>query len=129
MSRASQMELALLNLLRNATDAMPPGGTITLRTAITEGNSIDGSQCVAVSVTDTGTGMPPVLAARATAAFFTAKPRGQGTGLGLWMVKRFATSCGGKRDIQTAHGRGTTVPLVLPRTERSAEAADGETGT
>ena len=68
-----------------------------------------------VAVTDTGTGMPPEIMEHVTTSFFTTKPQGQGTGLGLWMVKRFAAACGGKLDIETALGRGTTMRLVFPR--------------
>ena len=110
----SQLELALLNLVRNAADAMPGGGTVVIRTA---GPRMDGlgDQCtVEIAVSDTGTGMAPGITGQASDAFFTTKGR-QGTGLGLWMVQRFATEAGGKLDVETAPGRGTTVRLVLPR--------------
>jgi len=112
-----QLELALLNLVRNATDAMSGSGTITIRTA---GHRMDGlgeRQTVEVAVSDSGTGMPPEVVDQATTSFFTTKAPGQGTGLGLWMVKRFVATCGGKLDIDTAVGQGTTVKLVFPRAE------------
>jgi signal transduction histidine kinase len=123
-----QLELALLNLVRNATDAISGTGSITIRTAAHRVDGLDGQQIVEVSVSDTGTGMPPEIAERATASFFTTKQPGRGTGLGLWMVSRFAAACGGRLDIETALGKGTTVKLVFPRTEPSAlqgnDAAD-----
>ena len=71
-----------------------------------------------------GNQQPLEVAERATTSFFTTKPEGQGTGLGLWMVKRFVASCGGKLDIDTAVGRGTTVRLVFPRANTSALERD-----
>jgi signal transduction histidine kinase len=118
-----QLELALLNLVRNATDAMSDNGSIIIRTAAHQSDGLDRQQTVEVAVTDTGTGMPPEIVDRVTTSFFTTKPRGQGTGLGLWMVKRFATACGGKLDIETALGRGTTVRLVFPRAHQRARRA------
>lgn len=113
-----QLELALLNLVRNASDAMSGGGSVIIRTA---NLPIDGGEMTAeVSVSDSGIGMAPEIAQRATASFFTTKPQGEGTGLGLWMVKRFVTACGGKLDIETVEGRGTTVKLIVPRVEPAA---------
>jgi signal transduction histidine kinase len=71
--------------------------------------------CVGLSVTDTGTGMPPEVIARAFDAFFTTKPSGQGTGLGLSMIRGFVEQSGGHVDLTTEAGRGTTVMLYLPR--------------
>jgi signal transduction histidine kinase len=112
-----QFELALLNLVRNATDAMSGSGAVTIRTVAHRSNGSEGQQTVEVSVSDTGSGMPPEIVERATTSFFTTKPRGKGTGLGLWMVKRFAAASGGKLGIDTQVGRGTTVRLVFPRAE------------
>ena len=111
---AGLLDLVLLNLVRNAADAMPGGGEVVLRT---RGPRLDGlgDQLTAeVSVSDDGTGMPPDVAQRAPEAFFTTKPPGKGTGLGLWMVHRFASACGGTVKIETASGQGTTIRLVLP---------------
>ncbi len=111
---AGLLELVLLNLVRNAVDAMPDGGTVVLRT---KGPRLDGlgDQLAAeVAVVDTGTGMAPDVAGRATEAFFTTKPPGRGTGLGLWMAHQFAATHGGKVGIETAPGQGTTVRLSLP---------------
>lgn len=111
---AGQLELALLNLVRNAADAMA-GGWVVIRTAGHRVDGLGGQPTVEVAVSDTGTGMTPETARRARDAFFTTKGREQGTGLGLWMVHRFAAEAGGKVEIETAMGGGTTVRLVFPR--------------
>ena len=111
----SQLELALLNLLRNAADATAEGGLIVVRTA---GHPIDGlgdQPTVEIAVSDNGTGMTPEVIRHATERLYTTKGTGRGTGLGLWMVQRFMESCGGKLTIEAAPGRGTTVRLVFPR--------------
>lgn len=108
------LELVLLNLVRNAADAMPAGGQVVLST---KGPRLDGlgDQLAAeVAVSDTGTGMAPNVAQHATEAFFTTKSHGKGTGLGLWMAHRFVSTYGGKISIETAPGQGTTVRLSLP---------------
>jgi signal transduction histidine kinase len=119
-----QLELALLNLVRNAADATADRGSITIRTTAHQIDGTQGRQIVEISVSDTGTGMPLEVAERATTLFFTTKSEGQGTGLGLWMVKRFVASCGGKLDIDTVVGRGTTVRLVFPRADPAASGRD-----
>ena len=108
------LELVLLNLVRNAADAMPGGGTVAIRTRGPRLDGLGDRLATEVSVSDHGTGMPPAVAERAAEAFFTTKPRGKGTGLGLWMAHRFASACGGKITIETMQGRGTTVRLALP---------------
>jgi PAS domain S-box-containing protein len=110
---AGQLEMALLNLVRNAADALPEGGAITIRT---ERQGPD----VVIAVEDRGVGMPPELARRATEPFFTTKPLGKGTGLGLSMVKGFAEQSGGRLLIDSEQGRGTVMRIVLPRTEANA---------
>jgi signal transduction histidine kinase len=114
-----QLELAVLNLVRNAADATPAGGSITVRTAGHPVGGPGGQPTVEVSVSDTGTGMAPEVLGRAATAFFTTKEPGRGTGLGLWMVKRFVAAWDGRMDIQTAVGQGTTVRLVFPRADPS----------
>lgn len=111
---AGLLELVLLNLVRNATDAMPEGGQVVLRTKESRLDGLGDQLATEVSVSDTGTGMPPAVARRAAEAFFTTKPGGRGTGLGLWMAQRFADAHAGKLSIQTAPGQGTTVRLSLP---------------
>lgn len=100
---------ALINLAVNARDAMPRGGSLVIAT----GDSSAGGQVV-VSVRDEGEGMPPEVIARATEAFFTTKPPGQGTGLGLAMVDGFCRHAGGRLAIDSAPGRGTAIELHLP---------------
>jgi signal transduction histidine kinase len=106
---AAQFELALLNLVRNAADAMPHGGTLTISAA---GWALP--QFVAVTVADTGEGMGPEALQRATEPFFTTKSRGSGTGLGLSFVQHFAETAGGWLEIDSSPGRGTRITIVLP---------------
>jgi PAS domain S-box-containing protein len=105
---AGQMELALLNLVRNAADASPRGGEVIIRAR----PCADG---VEVVVIDAGAGMAEEVARRATEPFFTTKERGKGTGLGLSMVNGFAEQSGGRLEIKTTPGMGTAMRLVLPR--------------
>lgn len=124
-----QLELALMNLVFNARDAMPSGGTITIRAAnsTADQNSDDLRQgdYVVISVTDTGSGIPADLVAKVIEPFFTTKPVGKGTGLGLSTVYGFAKQSGGALRIDSVVGRGTTMRLWLPRSltdpERRAE--------
>jgi signal transduction histidine kinase len=111
---ASLLELVLLNLVRNAADAMPDGGQVVLRTKGPQLDGLGDQLAAEVAVSDTGTGMAPDVTQRAAEAFFTTKPNGKGTGLGLWMAHRFASTHDGKISIETAPGQGTTVRLALP---------------
>jgi PAS domain S-box-containing protein len=117
----AQLESALLNAAINARDAMPDGGTITLSTA----NSEQGGE-VCVAVTDTGEGMDPEVLSRAFEPFFTTKAVGKGTGLGLSQIHGFAAQTGGRAEIESAPGKGTTVSIYLPGTEKAAGAAEPE---
>jgi signal transduction histidine kinase len=114
---AGQLETALLNLAINARDAMPQAGLLTIETA----SSMLDEQYVMISVSDTGTGMPPEVAARACEPFFTTKKPGHGTGLGLSQVAGFAQQAGGQVRIASEPGKGTTVRLYLPRSGRLSE--------
>ncbi|WP_409522252.1 PAS domain S-box protein [Pseudomonas sp.] len=121
---ASQLENALLNLCINARDAMPEGGRITIETAnrwigVDAAKVLDvpTGQYLSLSVTDTGTGMPPEVLAKAFDPFFTTKPIGQGTGLGLSMIYGFAKQSGGQARIFSELGKGTTVTIYLPRSQ------------
>jgi signal transduction histidine kinase len=107
------LEQALLNLVANARDAMPTGGTITLGTAL-DRSSNGHPPSVLVSVSDTGTGMDAATRDQIFEPFFTTKPEGKGTGLGLPMVQEFATRSGGRVTVDSAVGRGTTVAVKLP---------------
>jgi len=105
----TQLTSAMLNLSINARDAMPNGGTLTLRAARV-------AEMVTLSVEDTGEGMTPGTRARALEPFFTTKPEGKGSGLGLSMVYGFAVQSGGRLEIDTREGAGTRVALCLPIT-------------
>jgi len=104
---------AIMNLCINARDAMPEGGTITLRTH----RSPDGVELV---VEDTGRGMAPEVLARATEPFFTTKPAGKGTGLGLAMVYSTLKAHGGNLAIWSVPGKGTRVVLRFPPAPEAA---------
>jgi CheY-like chemotaxis protein len=122
----AQLQAALINVAANARDAMPKGGTLTLKaenTVLQDGERVEG---IAVSITDTGQGMPREVLARVFEPFFTTKEVGKGTGLGLAQVYGFAQQAGGSVDIRSEEGRGTTVTLYLPRarTEVVSEARD-----
>jgi CheY-like chemotaxis protein len=118
----NQLESAILNLCINARDAMPDGGRLTIETAnswLDDANArirdMQAGQYVAICVTDTGAGMSPQVIARAFDPFYTTKPTGQGTGLGLSMVYGFAKQSGGQARLYSEVDRGTTVRLYLPR--------------
>ncbi|MDJ0389331.1 response regulator [Roseomonas sp. E05] len=118
-----QLETVLLNLAINARDAMPEGGTVTLAAKVAPPREGE-RPCVALTVRDHGTGMSAATLARATEPFFTTKPKGQGTGLGLAMARSFAEQSAGELVIDTVLGRGTTVTLFLPLSEAAvADAA------
>ncbi|HZG47118.1 MAG TPA: response regulator [Allosphingosinicella sp.] len=128
---ATQLELALMNLIINARDAMPDGGTIRV---CAQGRSVgrDNSlglapgDYVTLAVEDDGSGIPPELLERVTEPFFTTKEVGKGTGLGLSMVYGFARQSGGSLAITSEQGQGTSVELWLPRavSEREADAPE-----
>ena len=118
----SQLENALLNLVINARDAMPDGGRITIETAnkwldrrAAKERDLEPGQYISLCVTDTGTGMSREVVERAFDPFYTTKPLGEGTGLGLSMVHGFARQSGGQVRIYSELGRGTTMCLYLPR--------------
>ncbi|MCF5231581.1 MULTISPECIES: ATP-binding protein [unclassified Pseudomonas] len=128
----NQLESALLNLVINARDAMPSGGSLTVETTnrhldnvftAAYGTLLPGDY-VELSVSDTGCGIPESLLGRVFDPFFTTKPIGQGTGLGLSMIYGFARQSHGHVTIHSEVGKGTTVSLFLPRFigERVADA-------
>lgn len=115
----ARFEAALLNLVVNARDAMPDGGTIevTSRNATLAANqaaTLVAGEYVRVSVSDTGSGMSAEVRERAFEPFFTTKETGKGTGLGLSQVYGFIVQSGGGVTIDTEAGRGTTINLFLP---------------
>ena len=115
-----QLETVLVNLAANARDAMSGAGTLGL-SAVAEAVGAGGGPAglrpgayVRLSVSDTGVGMDAATLARAVEPFFTTKPQGKGTGLGLAMARGFAEQSGGALHIESAPGRGTTVRLWFP---------------
>jgi PAS domain S-box-containing protein len=114
-----QLSSALLNLCINARDAMPSGGRICV------GVHRDDAEpsLIAVSVEDTGQGMTPEMIQRVMEPFFTTKPTGKGSGLGLSMVYGFAAQSGGRLSIESEPGRGTKVTVHLPATSGPVVAA------
>jgi PAS domain S-box-containing protein len=123
----NQLENALLNLAINARDAMAGGGILTISTACLDhpgSADLEPGPYVCVSVADTGTGMPPETLARAMEPFFSTKPLGKGTGLGLAQVYGIAQQSGGTVRIESTEGAGTKVHILLPRAP--ADAAPGE---
>ncbi|CAN7504283.1 ATP-binding protein [Rhizobacter sp. LjRoot28] len=124
-----QFELAILNLVLNARDAMKGGGQVTVRAVnrrIESGEvaGLEAGNYVAVAVLDTGHGIAPELLGRVFEPFFTTKPVGEGTGLGLAQVYAFAKQSGGLATVRSSPGHGTTVTLFLPAT---SEQPLGET--
>ena len=123
----TQLELAILNMAINARDAMPGGGELAIRT---RGVSLQGDpdlpagDYVLLEVADTGSGMPPEVAARAFDPFYTTKPIGKGTGLGLSQVYGIARQSGGIARIESRPGHGTTIRLLLRGTGRAAPAEE-----
>ena len=134
-----QLETVLVNLAANARDAMPDGGALTLAAAIDAVPAagrpastadagaplLEAGQYVRLSVADTGSGMPPDVLERAAEPFFTTKPSGRGTGLGLAMARGFAEQSGGGLHIDSVPGRGTVISLWFPvATETDAAVPD-----
>jgi signal transduction histidine kinase len=108
----SQLDLALLNLALNARDAMPDGGTLRIQID----NLVSGRKAgVSIEVSDTGSGMNADVLERAFEPFFSTKPPGAGTGLGLAQVYGFAKQSGGNVEIESEPGRGAIVTITLPR--------------
>ncbi|WP_206667969.1 histidine kinase famiy protein [Teichococcus oryzae] len=112
----THLEMALLNVVINARDAMPQGGTVTISTAVETlpDNGLPGGPYVVLSVTDTGCGMPPHVLERATEPFFTTKDTGKGTGLGLAMAQGFVQQSLGRLEIQSEPDQGTTIRMLFP---------------
>jgi len=119
-----QLELATMNLILNARDAMPAGGTITVslknQHLAERSSDLAAGDYVMLAVQDTGQGIPPELITRVIEPFYTTKEVGKGTGLGLSTAYGFARQSGGTLRIESAVGRGTRIELWLPR---SAEIA------
>jgi PAS domain S-box-containing protein len=129
----NQLENALLNLVINSRDAMPDGGTLKV---VTSNKVLDAAQALArdltpgeyvcITVSDTGVGMPPAVQARAFDPFYTTKPIGQGTGLGLSMIYGFVRQSNGAVRIESQVGRGTSIEVCLPKFDGNLEASRDE---
>ena len=122
----AELETALMNLAANARDSMPTGGDVLVRVTserVAESHvaGLPPGLYARVSMADTGEGMPPEVLARAGLRYFTTKPRGKGTGLGLARARGFAERWGGALHVESERGRGTTVTLWLPMTAGSRE--------
>jgi signal transduction histidine kinase/CheY-like chemotaxis protein len=132
LADATQLQLMIVNLVLNARDATEAGGVIRIcafnveaKPASLRPEAPPPGDYVAVSVTDTGVGMAPEVAAQAFEPFFTTKPAGKGSGLGLSQVLGLSKQLGGGVEIETAPGKGATVTGYLPRATQAAQAAQG----
>jgi signal transduction histidine kinase/CheY-like chemotaxis protein len=131
----NQLENAMLNLVINARDAMPDGGSLIIETSNSafpgwrggantgSVGSVPAGEYMGLFVTDTGAGMSADTVARAFDPFFTTKPTGQGTGLGLSMIHGFVRQSGGLVLLESKPGRGTKVSIYLPRHLGAADSA------
>ena len=121
----TQLEVSLLNILVNARDAMPTGGTITIATEsldVFDGESVSmlglpAGRFICLSITDTGHGIPAQILARVMDPFFTTKEEGKGTGLGLSMVHGFVKQSAGTITVDSEVGVGTTLKMYFPETK------------
>jgi len=113
----SQLERALLNLVLNAREAMPEGGTITIENGetVVDGDGCEPGVYAVVTVRDTGTGMAPEIASRAFEPYFTTRRSGTGRGMGLAVVRAVMERYGGFVHIESEVGTGTTFRVYLPR--------------
>ena len=133
LSDPSELESAILNLCINARDAILDGGRLTIMTEDLHISAADlglaeevaPGDFVAIRVSDTGIGMPPEVQERATEPFFTTKPLGEGTGLGLSQVWGFVRQSGGLLRIESMQGRGTAIHILLPRSNLESSVLPG----
>jgi nitrogen-specific signal transduction histidine kinase/CheY-like chemotaxis protein len=121
------LEMAVLNVLINARDAMPKGGTVTISTSKVHlnGNApahhLPPGDYVSLTIADEGEGMPPHVLERATEPFFTTKRQGKGTGLGLAMVHGFVQQSLGRLEIDSERGKGTIIRMLFPAADARAD--------
>lgn len=117
-----QLELALLNVVINARDAMPAGGRIVISAHNLPANEapaeLDAGEYLHIAVKDTGDGMSPEVLQKALDPFFTTKPVGQGSGMGLAQAYGFTKQNGGGLAIKSQSGMGTTISFYLPRSQQ-----------
>jgi two-component system, cell cycle sensor histidine kinase and response regulator CckA len=131
MADAGQMEQIVMNLVVNACDAMPDGGTLTIATRRADydpSQAVDGfdlvqGPCALLEVSDNGSGIAPEVKARLFEPFFTTKAPGRGTGLGLWTVHGIVKQNSGAIAVESEPGRGTTFRIFLPLAKGTARAA------
>ncbi len=131
MADPTQFELALLNLVFNARDAMPDGGTVVIRgrhASAMQTAGVAPGRYLAVDVVDTGGGMDAEVLQRVFEPYFTTKAVGVGSGLGLPQVRAFAMQSGGAATISSERGVGTTVSLLLPVSDRPISAEQASAG-
>jgi signal transduction histidine kinase/CheY-like chemotaxis protein len=126
-----QFELALLNIALNAKDAMPAGGSLRLEVdnqSLTDApGELPPGDYVRIAVADSGSGIPAELISKVLDPFFTTKPVGKGTGMGLPQAYGFARQAGGALVLKSAEGQGTTVEIYLPRASDTAPHSPIET--
>jgi two-component system cell cycle sensor histidine kinase/response regulator CckA len=127
---SGQIEQVLMNLTVNARDAIAAGGKIMIRTASTiiaagADSSIPAGDFVALSVSDNGSGMTPEIKARIFSAFFTTKPAGKGTGLGLATCQSIVNRWGGHIAVMSEVGAGTTFTIYFPRVSHAIDTIPG----
>ena len=135
----SQLELALLNLILNARDAMPNGGEVTVEISelaqsdLPDEDPLPPGHYLCIRVTDAGSGIAQADIEKITQPFYTTKEAGKGTGLGLSMVLGFVQQSGGRLQVTSTVGRGTTIEMILPSTPQpeikclKAESVPGPT--
>src|SRR5262249_26111695 len=116
----AQLSQVLLNLLVNATQALPEGRAGESRILVSARPSPDGAR-LDLEVTDTGSGIPADVRAHIFEPFFTTKPLGKGTGLGLWVCHQIVTASGGDITVESAPGRGSTFRVGLPTASSLSE--------
>ncbi len=126
---ADQLEMAVLNIVNNARDAMPDGGVVTISTMARHLNGdaaahdLPPGDYVVLQIEDEGEGMSPEVAERAAEPFFTTKSTGKGTGLGLAMATGFVRQSGGRLEIESRPGAGTVVRMLFPAMQAGGKQA------
>jgi signal transduction histidine kinase len=121
MADGKHLEQGLLNLILNATQAMPEGGELTLRTALHEEPDAEGGRrFIVATVADTGVGIPPGIREKIFSPFYTT--RTQGTGLGLSITRKIVEQAGGTIAVESESGKGTTFTVRIPVVETRIQA-------